>query len=43
MRRNRHKICEPKAGYRVKNWTAYNLGLINRRNVTIWIDEAVLA
>ncbi|KAF1011272.1 MAG: hypothetical protein E5299_01455 [Burkholderia gladioli] len=30
-------------GYRVRNWAAYNAGLINRRNVTIWIDEAILA
>ncbi|KAF1007377.1 MAG: hypothetical protein E5299_02046 [Burkholderia gladioli] len=25
------------------NWAAYNAGLINRGNVTIWINEAVLA
>ncbi|KAF1015325.1 MAG: hypothetical protein E5299_00675 [Burkholderia gladioli] len=29
--------------YHVRNWAAYNAGLINRGNVTIWIDEAVLA
>ncbi|XDJ36158.1 MAG: IS5 family transposase [Burkholderia sp.] len=39
-----HKTGEPKARYRVRNWAAYyNEGLINRGNVTIWIDEAVLA
>ncbi|MEX3592823.1 MAG: transposase, partial [Burkholderia sp.] len=38
-----HKKGEPKARYRVRNWAAYNEGLINRGNVTIWIDEAVLA
>ncbi|KAF1010509.1 MAG: hypothetical protein E5299_01650 [Burkholderia gladioli] len=27
----------------VRNWAAYNAGLINRGNVTIWIDEAILA
>ncbi|MEX3592611.1 MAG: IS5/IS1182 family transposase, partial [Burkholderia sp.] len=35
-----HKTGEPKARYRVRNWAAYNEGLINRGNVTIWIDEA---
>ncbi|KAF1004220.1 MAG: hypothetical protein E5299_02401 [Burkholderia gladioli] len=44
MRKDIHKKGEPKARYRVKNWAAYNdEDLINRGNVTIWIDEAVLA
>ncbi|KAF1006817.1 MAG: hypothetical protein E5299_02096 [Burkholderia gladioli] len=43
MRKDIHKKGEPKARYRVRNWAAYNEGLINRGNVTIWIDEAVLA
>ncbi|MEX3592168.1 MAG: IS5/IS1182 family transposase, partial [Burkholderia sp.] len=43
MRKNIHKKGEPKACYRVRNWAAYNEGLINRGNITIWIDEAVLA
>ncbi|KAF1015326.1 MAG: hypothetical protein E5299_00676 [Burkholderia gladioli] len=43
MRKDIHKKGEPKAHYRVRNWAAYNAGLINRGNVTIWIDEAVLA
>ncbi|KAF1012501.1 MAG: IS5 family transposase ISBam3 [Burkholderia gladioli] len=43
MRKDIHKTGEPKARYRVRNWAAYNAGLINRWNVTIWIDEAVLA
>ncbi|KAF1010199.1 MAG: hypothetical protein E5299_01739 [Burkholderia gladioli] len=43
MRKDIHKKGEPKARYRVRNWAAYNAGLINRGNVTIWIDEAVLA
>ncbi|XDJ35223.1 MAG: IS5 family transposase [Burkholderia sp.] len=38
-----HKTGEPKARYRVRNWAAYNEGLINRGNITIWIDEALLA
>ncbi|KAF1015420.1 MAG: IS5 family transposase ISBam3 [Burkholderia gladioli] len=43
MRKDIHKKGEPKARYRVRNWAVYNEGLINRGNVTIWIDEAVLA
>ncbi|WP_175743848.1 IS5 family transposase, partial [Burkholderia ambifaria] len=43
MRRDRSKKCEPKARYRVRNWSAYNAGLINRGNVTMWMDEAALA
>ncbi|KAF1015447.1 MAG: hypothetical protein E5299_00590 [Burkholderia gladioli] len=43
MRKDIHKKGEPKARYRVRNWAAYNEGLINRGNVvTMWIDEAVL-
>ncbi|KAF1017817.1 MAG: hypothetical protein E5299_00308 [Burkholderia gladioli] len=38
-----HKPGGPKARYRVRNWAAYNAGLINRGNMTIWIDKAVLA
>ncbi|MEX3612135.1 MAG: IS5/IS1182 family transposase, partial [Burkholderia sp.] len=40
MRRDKGKTSEPKARYRVRNWSAYNAGLINRGNVTMWIDEA---
>ncbi|MEX3592002.1 MAG: IS5 family transposase [Burkholderia sp.] len=43
MRKDIHKTGELKARYRVRNGAAYNVGLINRGNVTIWIDEAVLA
>ncbi|KAF1017946.1 MAG: hypothetical protein E5299_00204 [Burkholderia gladioli] len=43
MRKDIHKKGEPKARYRVRNWAAYKEGLINRGNVTIWIDEVVLA
>jgi len=43
MHRDRGKTGGPKARYRVKNWSAYNAGLINRGNVTMWIDEAALA
>ncbi|KAF1006781.1 MAG: hypothetical protein E5299_02116 [Burkholderia gladioli] len=38
MRKDIHKKGEPKARYRVRNWAAYNEGLINRGDVTIWID-----
>ncbi|KAF1013705.1 MAG: hypothetical protein E5299_00883 [Burkholderia gladioli] len=37
MRKDIHKKGEPKARYRVRNWTAYNEGLINRGNVTIGV------
>ncbi|WP_069352788.1 IS5 family transposase [Burkholderia cenocepacia] len=43
MRRDKDKTSGPKARYRVKNWPAYIAGLINRGNVTMWIDEAALA
>ncbi|KAF1008417.1 MAG: hypothetical protein E5299_01954 [Burkholderia gladioli] len=43
MRKDIHKKGEPNARYRVRNWAACNEGLIKRGNVTIWIDEAVLA
>ncbi|MEX3593055.1 MAG: IS5/IS1182 family transposase, partial [Burkholderia sp.] len=43
MRKDIHKTCESLPRYRGKDWAAYNEGLINRGNVTIWIDEAVLA
>ncbi|KAF1009346.1 MAG: IS5 family transposase ISBam3 [Burkholderia gladioli] len=43
MRKDIHKTGKPKTRYRVRNWAAYNAGLINRENITIWIDEAVLA
>lgn len=31
-----------KAIYRVKNWKDYNKSLINRGNITLWFDEAVI-
>lgn len=43
MRRDKGKTSGPKARYRVRNWPTYNAGLINRGNVTMWIDEAALA
>ncbi|WP_418230164.1 IS5 family transposase [Burkholderia mayonis] len=43
MRRDASKTRVPKARYRVSNWAAYNAGLINRGNVTMWIDEAARA
>ncbi|KAF1011974.1 MAG: hypothetical protein E5299_01284 [Burkholderia gladioli] len=43
MRKDIHKTSEPKRCYRVRDWAASNAGLINWGNVTIWIDEAVLA
>ncbi|KAF1015452.1 MAG: hypothetical protein E5299_00595 [Burkholderia gladioli] len=43
MLKDIHKTGEPKARYRFMNLAAYNAGLVNRENVTIWIDEAVLS
>lgn len=43
MRRDTSKTREPKVRYRVRNWAAYNAGLINRGNVTMWIDDTALA
>lgn len=43
MRKDKGTTQEPKAKYRVRNWTTYNAGLINRGNITMWIDDDVLA
>ncbi|KAF1011019.1 MAG: hypothetical protein E5299_01522 [Burkholderia gladioli] len=42
MRKDIDKTGELKGRYRVRNWAAYNTGLINRGHMRIWIDEAVL-
>jgi len=36
----RHRI--PRARYRVRNWPAYEAGLKQRGDLTLWIDEAAL-
>src|SRR5215469_8136823 len=36
----RHHI--PRAQYRVRNWPAYEAGLRQRGDLTLWIDEAAL-
>ena len=36
-----HRI--PRARYRVTNWAAYEAGLRRRGDITVWIDETVLA
>ena len=33
---------KPKRSYRVGNWPAYNAALINRGDLTIWVDDASL-
>lgn len=43
MRSDKGKTCEPKARYRVRNWLTCSAALIDRGNVTMWIDEAALA
>ncbi|RQR44460.1 IS5 family transposase, partial [Burkholderia sp. Bp9126] len=42
MRKDKSTTSEPKARLRVRNWSAYNAGLINGGNVSMWIDEAAL-
>jgi hypothetical protein len=39
MRKDKHQRQEPKDKYRVKNWSAYNTGLIARGDVTIWMER----
>lgn len=43
MRKDKGTTQEPKAKCRVRNWTTYNAGLSNRGNITMWIDDDVLA
>ena len=31
-----------KTQYRVRNWAAYNTALVNRGNLTLWVDEGAL-
>jgi hypothetical protein len=39
MRKNEHKNSKPKGVYRVRNWPAYDAGLIARGRVDMWIDD----
>ena len=43
MRNDNCLPSQPKGVYRVKNWPEYNAGLIQRGNVSIWMDEAMFA
>lgn len=43
MRKDNGLPTQPKGVYRVKNWPEYNAGLIQRGNVSIWMDEAMFA
>jgi len=31
-----------KTQYRVRNWAAYNSALVNRGNLTLWVDDEAL-
>lgn len=42
MRKDKGGTQEPKAKYRVRNWAAYNAGLIIRGNITMWIVTTLL-
>ncbi|KAF1011395.1 MAG: hypothetical protein E5299_01419 [Burkholderia gladioli] len=39
MRKDVHKTDRPKARYPVRNWAAYNAGLINWGNVSDDMDK----
>jgi hypothetical protein len=39
MRKDEQQRQEPEGKYRVKNWPAYNAGLIARGDVTIWMER----
>src|SRR5471032_1162181 len=39
MRKDEQQRQEPNYKYRVKNWPAYNAGLIARGDVTIWMER----
>ena len=43
MRKDNRPPSQPKGVYRVKNWPEYNAGLIERGNVTLWIDEKMFS
>ena len=43
LRKDNRLPSQPKGVYRVKNWPAYNAGLIQLGNVSIWMDEAMFA
>ncbi len=42
MRRDTCQRSEPRATYRVRNWTQYNAGLIARGDIAVWIDKNLL-
>jgi len=31
-----------KQRYKIRNWKEYNQALVNRGNITLWFDEALL-
>lgn len=39
MKRHASRSKRPKTRYKVKNWPAYNEALVNRGNITMWIEE----
>ena len=43
MRKDTLLPGQPKAVYRVTNWPEYNAGLIERGNVTVWMDERMFS
>ena len=43
MRKDTSDARKPKERHRVRNWSAYNAGLIDQGNVTMWIAQGELA
>ena len=43
MPKDQRLPSQPKASYRVTNWPEYNAGLIERGNVSIWMDQEMFA
>ena len=43
MQKGNRLPSQPKGVYRVKNWPEYNAGLIQRGDVSIWMDEEMFS
>src|SRR5438270_10933693 len=40
-KRNNKKSAPKKKQYKVRNWSEYNQALINRYNITLWIEKGI--
>ena len=41
MKQQASRSKRPKTRYKVKNWSAYNKALVNRGDITMWIEEGI--